>query len=230
MRAILLAAIAGCATTTVATTSTRGGAPFSDGDLLELMFTLREGERRRDPDMAERALRFARSSDRSQFEADIAYLKGVPAGTIRVPSEFRIVCRPPGGAEGDYLFFEPVGSGIHAPTIVTVVRVRGSPRILYEPPLVTEEERAARLPVEIARLAAARRIERWQTLDEEKLAEEVSRLRHSLRYQTEARAYAEREKLSMPPFAPDPAAILADLEGRDDTAVRDRVIALLRGV
>ncbi len=224
-KAALLAVLAGCAATT---SSTRGGAPFPDGEIIDLMFVLREGERRRDPEMAERALRFERSSDRSRFEEDLASLKGVPAGPIRVPSEFRLVGRPPGGAEGDYLFLEPAGGGTHAATIVTIVRVRGSPRILYERPLVTAEERAARKPEEVARLAAARRIERWQALEGTKLDEELARLKRALRYQAEAREYAEREKLKIPPFAPDPAAILADLEGLDPAAARDRVIALLR--
>lgn len=226
-RTILLAVLAGCAATAA---PTRGGGPFSDGEILDLMFVLREGERRRDPEMAERALRFARSSDRKTYEAEIEHLKGTPAGPIRVPSEFRVVCRPPGGAEGDYLVLEPVGSGTHVATIVTVVRVRGSPRILYERPLVTAEERASRRPEEIARLAAERRIERWQALEGKELGEEVARVKRSLRYQAEAQAYAEREKLAMPPFTPDPAAILADLEGLDPAATRDRVVALLRAV
>jgi len=224
--ALLLLALAGCASTGV---PARPDGPFSDGELIELMFVWREGERRRDPEMSERVLHFARSSDRRRHEAELEYLEGTPAGPIRVPAEFRLVCRPAGTDEGDYLFLEPAGPG-YAATIVTIVRVRGRPRILYVPPLVTAEERAARQPDEVARLAAQRRIGHWQSLEGQELEAELAHLKRSLRYQAEARAYAEREKLPMPPFEPDPTAILGDLEGRDAVAARDRVVALLRGV
>jgi hypothetical protein len=226
MRAILLLLLAGCAATGG---GSRGDAPFTDGELIDLMFVWREGERRRDPEMTQRALSFARSGDRSCHEKELAYLKGVPAGAIRVPGEFRLVCRAEGMREGDYLFLEPAGR-TYAPTIVTIVRVRGKPRIRYERPDVTAEERAARRPEEVARLAAERRIDHWQALDGAELDKELARVRRMLRYQVEARAYAEREQLPVPPFAPDPAAILADLDGRDPAAARERVIAVLRGV
>lgn len=224
--AVLLLALAGCATTGA---PPRPDGPFTDGELIELMFLWREGERRRDPEVSKRALHFARSSDRRRHEAELEYLEETPAGPIRVPAEFRVVCRPEGSDEGDYLFLEPAGT-TYAATIVRIVRVRGRPRILYEPPLVTAEERASRQPDEVARLAAQRRIGHWQSLEGRELEEELARLKRSLRYQAEARAYAEREKLPMPPFEPEPSSILADLEGRDAMAARERVVALLRGV
>ena len=218
---LVLLAAAGCVTT-----SKLPDAPWTDSALIDVFVRWREAERRRDHDLAAEVLRFASSSDRRFHEAEMEYLRDVEAGPIRRAREIHLVAGPRPRGPGDYLFLEP-GSGRYRTSFVTIVNVRGEPRILYRKPDVSEEERNTLDRKDLVHTIAWRRLENWKGYDGARLEEEVARLRRLLRYEIDAEAYAKKHDLALAPFQPPPADVLRRFEGLDAAGVRDAVVAML---
>lgn len=225
--ALLLAPLllaAGCA-------ATGGRTPdfgFDRAGIVGLFVRWREGERRRDPEMAQSVLHFGRSGDRAFHRKELEALQSVYAGPIRTAVEIHLVGAPDPIGPGDYLFLEPAGRG-HVATFLTVVSVRGAPRILYRRPAVSEEQRRTLRPREVAGLTVRHRIAFWESLDGGRLAEEVERTKRMLRYQIEAESYAKENEVALPAFAPRPGDVLQWLEPLDAEQARERIVTTLKG-
>jgi len=203
-------------------------ADFSKHRIVELYVTVREAERRRDPEYAEDALRYASSADRTLHHGDIAYLEGVQAGPVCAPSELHLVGIPASGGPGLYLVLEPVGLAYRA-TPFDVVRTSRGSRILYRPLLLTERE-TVEMPAEVRAAVAAQRLRnRWAALEGADLSREADRLRVLLRHEMRALEYARAAKPPLPlqPFSPPPNQLLSEIDGRSPEEIRDYVVALL---
>ena len=225
MRCLVLAPLllAACVTVPVR----QGGAGFTRAELIELFVHWREAERRRDFEMAEESLRFARSGDRSFYRSELEYLQRVPSGTIVTELEIHIAAHPADMGPGEYLFLEPSG-GVYRATPVTITRVRDGPRILYRRPELRAEELHTLGPGKLSRLAVERRVAFWNSLSEARLAEEAERIRRTLRHQVAAKEYAQQKKIALATFKPEPSEILRELNGLEPQAVRERVLAYLQ--
>ena len=217
---LLLLLLGGCASVSREPTSTT----FTQAELLDVMVRWREGERRRDAKMAQGALHFDRAEDRAFHRDELKSLRGAYAGPIRTAREFHLVGAPAG--PGDYLFLEPTGHDFAA-TFVTIVAVHAEPRVVYRRPAVTERERAALKPADIARLTVQHRLRFWESLAGEDLAEEVARLRRLLRAELEAKEYARRHAVPLAPFEPGPQTLLDLLTPMTPEEARSWVLGVL---
>ena len=226
MRVLVILLLAACATTTNALRPA-GGSSFSRAELIDLFVRWREAERRRDVKAAHKTLKFQRSSDRAFHRRELTYIANLPAGPVCAARELHLVGHPAEMGPGDYLFLEPI-RGRYRTAFVTIVRVRGSPRILYRRPLVSEEERQTLKPPEVTRVALERHRARWTKLEGRRLAAEVERTRRMLRYQIEAQAYAREAKVALAPFRPDPHDVLKELDGLEPPEARDRIVGRLQ--
>lgn len=222
--AVALSVLAACASVGRSSTD----ASFHEGSVLEVFVRWREGERRRDVEMAQEALYFESSSDRAFHREDLEALSGVFAGPIRTAREIHLVGRPEPLGPGDYLFVEPAG-GAHTATFVTIVAVNGEPRILYRRPAVSQEQRRAMRPEDVTRLRAAERIAFWESLGGERLAKEIERTKRMLRYEVEAERFARENAIPLRPFSPKPGEVLRVLEPLPHAEVREWIVASLRG-
>jgi hypothetical protein len=220
-RAWILLLLAGCASVS----SEPSSATFRKSQLLDVMVRWREGERRRDVKMAQSVLHFERASDREFHREELESLQGVYAGPIRTAIELHLVGSPAG--PGDYLFLEPYGRGYEA-TFVTIVAKNGGPLILYRRPALRERERATLKPADIARLTARHRLEFWESLEGQGVANEVARVRRMIRCEIEAEEYARRHKVPLAPFEPDPSALLELLAPMAPDEARDWIVTTLR--
>ena len=218
---LLLAVLAACASTGARRAA---DGPYTKEELVDLFVQWREGERRRDAEMAEEVLSFDRSGDRTFLRAELDYLVRFPGATIMTARELHLVGHPADMGPGEYLFLEPAG-GRYTATFVTIVR---GPRILYPRPDLSAKERQEHRPERCAAMALQRRVLHWRSLEDDDLAREVERTRQMLRYMSEAREYAQSEGLDMAPFAPAPERVLEELRGLDADAARARILALLR--
>lgn len=204
-------------------------ARFTEQEVVAVFVRWREAQRRRDPGLAARVLHFRRDAHRRLLESELKALQAVPAGPVRTELEIHLVGHPPDLGPGEYLFLEPAGGACVA-TRATLVGRDGGPRIVYEPPVLTMDQRRKLSPqARRIRLAAAR-ARFWERLAPGELPREVQRLRELLRQQVAARDYARINDLPLVPFSPDPAGLLSSLEGLGPEEVRgwmlDRLQAL----
>jgi len=220
---LLLVLVTACAMTSNSRLSDR---PWTDSELTEVFVRWREAERRRDAEAAAEVLRFESSSDRRFHEQEMEFLRSQPAGPIRTSREIHLAAGPRPRGPGDYLFLEP-GSASYRTSFVTIVGVKGKPRILYRTPDATEEERSQLEAQDLVRTIAWRRLERWKGYEGKRLDEEAARLRRLLSYEIEAAQFAKERGLTLAPFQPPPAEVLKRFEGLDAAALRDEVIKLL---
>lgn len=210
---------------------TVGGGGSSDSfgrhDVVEAFVRWREGERRRDVEMAQSVLFFESRGDRIYHRDELAALGSVFAGPIRTSREIHMVGHPEPLGPGDYLFLEPAGRG-YAATFVAIVAVNREPRIVYRRPILREGRRRDVEPGEFARMQARERIADWESLAGEELAVEVQRTKRMLHYQIQAEAYADRNGLPLARFAPRPREILERLDPLGPEAARGEIVRMLR--
>jgi len=223
LRATILIFAAGCASVG------RSGsdASFARHEVIATFVRWREGERRRDPDMAQEALYFERSSDRAFHREELNTLSGVFAGPIRTAQEVHLIGHPDPLGPGDYLFLEPAGRAYGA-TFVTIRAVNGKPRVLYRRPAVSQKERLSMSREELLRALIASHIAFWESLRDERLAAEVERTKRKLRYEVTAERYAREHSVPLASFAPSPDEILRALEPLPPPAARQWIVAALK--
>ncbi|MHC4939073.1 MAG: hypothetical protein ACYTHK_08910 [Planctomycetota bacterium] len=221
IRGILLILLAGCASVSREPTS----ATFRRAELFDVMVRWREGERRRDVEMAQSALYFENAGDREFHARELESLRGVYAGPIRTAIEFHLVGEP--GGPGDYLFLEPAGRNYKA-SFVTIVALGGRPRVLYRRPALPARERANLEPDEVMRASARHRLAFWESLEGAQVDRELERVRRMLRCELEAEEYARRNELPLAPFEPDPRSLLEHLEPLEPADARDWIVSTLR--
>lgn len=202
------------------------GAVFDRDQLTDLFVRWREAERRRDVDLAMEVLYFEKGADKDCLEEEFEGLRGEPAGQVKAAMEIHLVGHPEDWGPGEYLYLEPE-RGRYIPTRAHVVSWRGTERIVYEPPLVTWEERRDMDARAAGREQLRGRIAFWEALEGDELAEQVSRLRTLLRYQQQAMDYASREDLPLVEFNPDPGFMLLQISSLDDVRARAWIVAKL---
>ncbi|MHC4410667.1 MAG: hypothetical protein ACYS0E_04950 [Planctomycetota bacterium] len=220
-RAWILLMLVGCTSVSREPSSTT----FRRAEMLDTMVRWREGERRRDVKLAQSALHFERASDREFHRAELESLRGVYAGPIRTAIEFHLIGQPAG--PGDYMFLEPGGRDYRA-SFVTIVAVSGKPRVLYRRPALAVRERTKLKAEDIVRLTARDRLAFWESLEGERVVEEVDRVKRMLRCELEAQEYARRNAVPLAAFEPDPQALLQHLGPMEPEAARDWIVTTLR--
>jgi hypothetical protein len=204
------------------------GAVFTESLVVRAYVDWLEAERRRDLDLAREVLHFNKGADEDRLEEEFAALAGIPGGTIRTEAEIHLVGHPADWGPGEYLFLVPDGTR-YIPARATVVGRAGRALIVYEPPVLTVEERKNLSTADQARMNQKARIGFLKGLDDSRLVDEIEKVRQTLRYQMEAKAYAVRKSLPLAPFSADPEALLAELSGLDTEAARDWLLARLAG-
>lgn len=202
-------------------------AVFSEPQVVQAYVDWLEAERRRDLDLARNRLYFQSRADEDRLEEEFAALAEVPAGAIRTEAEIRLVGHPADWGPGEYMFLTPK-MGRYIPVTARIVGRKGKVLILYEPPILSVQERKKLRPEVQARMVIKARIDYLKDLDKDQLLEEVKKVRQRLKHQIAAKAYAEQNKLPLAPFDPSPETILIELSGLDDETARNWMLAQLK--